>query len=105
MTGLVQEFQFGMSWGAYLRLVGNIFGALLAMGGLAAFFLESTFLGLWLFGRDKLPRRIHLATIWAVSAGASAPRVRSRIPAKRASERASAGCHPDAPAFPAGHGA
>ena len=69
VTGLVQEFQFGMDWGAYSRLVGNIFGAPLAMEGLAAFFLESTFLGLWLFGWDKLPRRIHLATIWAVSAG------------------------------------
>jgi len=69
VTGIVQEFQFGMNWSAYSRLVGNIFGAPLAMEGLAAFFLESTFLGLWLFGWDKLPRRIHLATIWAVSAG------------------------------------
>jgi cytochrome d ubiquinol oxidase subunit I len=69
VTGLVQEFQFGMDWGAYSRLVGNVFGAPLAMEGLAAFFLESTFLGLWLFGWDKLPRRVHLATIWAVSAG------------------------------------
>src|SRR6266581_7545467 len=69
VTGIVQEFQFGMNWGAYSRLVGNIFGAPLAMEGLAAFFLESTFLGLWLFGWDKLPRRIHLATIWAVSLG------------------------------------
>src|ERR1700721_1811048 len=69
VTGLVQEFQFGMDWGACSRLVGNIFGAPLAMEGLAAFFLESTFLGLWLFGWDKLPRRVHLATIWAVSFG------------------------------------
>jgi cytochrome bd ubiquinol oxidase subunit I len=69
VTGLVQEFEFGMNWGAYSRLVGNVFGAPLAMEGLAAFFLESTFLGLWLFGWDKLPRRIHLLTIWAVSAG------------------------------------
>jgi len=69
VTGLVQEFQFGMDWGAYSRLVGNIFGAPLAMEGLAAFFLESTFLGLWLFGWDKLPRLIHLLTIWAVSLG------------------------------------
>ncbi|MBO0814608.1 MAG: cytochrome ubiquinol oxidase subunit I [Actinobacteria bacterium] len=69
VTGLVQEFQFGMDWGAYSRLVGNIFGAPLAMEGLAAFFLESTFLGLWLFGWDKLPPRVHLATIWAVSLG------------------------------------
>jgi cytochrome d ubiquinol oxidase subunit I len=69
VTGLVQEFQFGMNWSAYSRLVGNIFGAPLAMEGLGAFFLESTFLGLWLFGWDKLPRRLHLLTIWAVAAG------------------------------------
>jgi cytochrome d ubiquinol oxidase subunit I len=71
VTGLVQEFEFGMNWGAYSRLVGNIFGAPLAMEGLGAFFLESTFLGLWLFGWDKLPRRIHLLTIWAVSLGSA----------------------------------
>jgi cytochrome d ubiquinol oxidase subunit I len=69
VTGLVQEFQFGMNWGAYSRLVGNIFGAPLAMEGLAAFFLESTFLGLWLFGWNKLSRRVHLATIWLVAFG------------------------------------
>jgi len=69
VTGLVQEFQFGMNWGAYSKLVGNIFGPPLAMEGLAAFFLESTFLGLWLFGWDKLPRRVHLLTIWAVAFG------------------------------------
>ena len=69
VTGLVQEFEFGMNWSAYSRLVGNIFGAPLAMEGLAAFFLESTFLGLWLFGWDKLSRRVHLATIWLVSLG------------------------------------
>src|SRR6201982_2299833 len=69
VTGLVQEFEFGMNWSSYSRLVGNIFGAPLAMEGLAAFFLESTFLGLWLFGWDKLSRRVHLATIWAVAAG------------------------------------
>jgi len=60
-----------MDWGAYSRLVGNVFGAPLAMEGLAAFFLESTFLGLWLFGWDKLPRRVHLAAIWAVAAGSA----------------------------------
>jgi cytochrome bd ubiquinol oxidase subunit I len=70
VTGLVQEFQFGMNWSAYSRLVGNVFGAPLAMEGLAAFFLESTFLGLWLFGWDKLSRRVHLATIWLVAFGA-----------------------------------
>jgi cytochrome bd ubiquinol oxidase subunit I len=69
VTGLVQEFQFGMNWSAYSRLVGNIFGAPLAMEGLAAFFLESTFLGLWLFGWDKLSRRVHLTTIWLVFLG------------------------------------
>ncbi len=70
VTGLVQEFQFGMDWSAYSRTVGDVFGAPLAMEGLAAFFLESTFLGLWLFGWDRLPRRLHLATIWLVAAGA-----------------------------------
>jgi cytochrome d ubiquinol oxidase subunit I len=70
VTGLVQEFEFGMNWSAYSRLVGNVFGAPLAMEGLAAFFLESTFLGLWLFGWDKLSRRVHLATIWLVAIGA-----------------------------------
>jgi cytochrome d ubiquinol oxidase subunit I len=69
VTGLVQEFEFGMNWSAYSRLVGDVFGAPLAMEGLAAFFLESTFLGLWLFGWDKLSRRVHLMAIWAVAAG------------------------------------
>ncbi|HEX6450687.1 MAG TPA: cytochrome ubiquinol oxidase subunit I [Trebonia sp.] len=69
VTGLVQEFEFGMNWGAYSKLVGNVFGAPLAMEGLAAFFLESTFLGLWLFGWDKLSPRLHLATIWLVALG------------------------------------
>ncbi len=69
VTGLVQEFEFGMNWSTYSRFVGGVFGAPLAMEGLAAFFLESTFLGLWLFGWDRLPRRVHLATIWAVAIG------------------------------------
>jgi cytochrome d ubiquinol oxidase subunit I len=69
VTGLVQEFQFGMNWSSYSRFVGDVFGAPLAMEGLAAFFLESVFLGLWLFGWNRLPRRIHLATIWAVAVG------------------------------------
>lgn len=68
-TGLVQEFQFGMAWSAYSRYVGDVFGAPLAMEGLAAFFLESTFLGLWIFGWDHLPRKLHLATIWLVFVG------------------------------------
>src|SRR5207302_2286197 len=58
-----------MNWSAYSRFVGDVFGGPLAMEGLAAFFLESTFLGLWLFGWGRLPRRVHLATIWAVSLG------------------------------------
>ncbi|MDI2125055.1 cytochrome ubiquinol oxidase subunit I [Yinghuangia seranimata] len=69
VTGLVQEFQFGMDWSAYSRTVGDVFGAPLAMEGLAAFFLESTFLGLWLFGWGRLPKRVHLATIWLVALG------------------------------------
>src|ERR1700759_5701259 len=69
VTGLVQEFEFGMNWSTYSRFVGSVFGAPLAMEGLAAFFLESTFLGLWLFGWDRLSKRVHLATIWAVSIG------------------------------------
>ncbi|GII54173.1 cytochrome ubiquinol oxidase subunit I [Planotetraspora thailandica] len=69
VTGIVQEFQFGMNWSAYSRFVGDVFGAPLAMEGLLAFFLESTFLGLWIFGWDRLPRRVHLATIWLASAG------------------------------------
>jgi cytochrome d ubiquinol oxidase subunit I len=69
VTGLVQEFQFGMNWSVYSRFVGDVFGAPLAMEGLAAFFLESVFLGLWLFGWDRLSRRVHLATIWAVALG------------------------------------
>jgi cytochrome d ubiquinol oxidase subunit I len=70
VTGLVQEFEFGMNWSAYSRFVGDVFGGPLAMEGLAAFFLESTFLGLWLFGWDRLPRRVHLACIWLVAVGA-----------------------------------
>src|SRR6476619_7895700 len=70
VTGLVQEFQFGMDWSAYSRFVGDVFGAPLAMEGLAAFFLESTFLGLWLFGWNVLPRRIHPVTAGMVAGGA-----------------------------------
>ena len=70
VTGLVQEFQFGLNWSAYSRFVGDVFGAPLAMEGLAAFFLESTFLGLWLFGFNVLSRRIHLLTAWMVAVGA-----------------------------------
>jgi len=66
-TGIVQEFQFGMNWSEYSRFVGDVFGAPLAMEGLAAFFFESTFIGLWIFGWNRLPRLIHLACIWIVA--------------------------------------
>jgi len=69
VTGIVQEFQFGMNWSQYSRYVGDIFGAPLAMEGLAAFFLESTFIGLWLFGWNKLSPKLHLATIWLTAFG------------------------------------
>jgi cytochrome d ubiquinol oxidase subunit I len=69
VTGIVQEFQFGMNWSDYSRFVGDIFGAPLAIEGLLAFFLESTFLGLWIFGWDKLPRGLHAATMWIVHIG------------------------------------
>jgi len=66
-TGIVQEFQFGMNWSNYSRFVGDIFGAPLAMEGLAAFFVESTFLGLWLFGWGRLSKKVHLVCIWLVA--------------------------------------
>jgi cytochrome d ubiquinol oxidase subunit I len=68
-TGLVQEFQFGMNWSVYSRFVGNVFGAPLAIEGIAAFFLESTFLGLWIFGWNRLSPRLHLATLWIAVIG------------------------------------
>ncbi len=67
VTGIVQEFQFGMNWSDYSRFVGDIFGAPLAMEGLLAFFLESTFLGLWIFGWGRLTARVHAACIWIVA--------------------------------------
>ncbi len=69
VTGIVQEFQFGMDWSAYSRFVGDVFGAPLAMEALIAFFFESTFVGLWIFGWDRLPRRLHCACMWIVAAG------------------------------------
>ena len=71
VTGIVQEFQFGMNWSNYSTFVGDVFGAPLALEALLAFFLEATFLGLWMFGWDKLPRRVHLATIWAAAVGSN----------------------------------
>ena len=71
-TGIVQEFQFGMNWSEYSRFVADVFGAPLALEGLVAFFLESTFIGLWLFGWDRLPRKVHLACIWLAAIGVNA---------------------------------
>jgi len=71
VTGIVQEFQFGMNWSEYSRFVGDIFGAPLAIEALMAFFLESTFLGIWVFGWDRLPKGLHAATIWVVAIGSN----------------------------------
>lgn len=67
VTGIVQEFHFGMNWAEYSRFMGDIFGAPLAMEALTAFFLESTFLGLWIFGWERLSAKLHLACIWIVA--------------------------------------
>ncbi|RIJ76416.1 cytochrome ubiquinol oxidase subunit I [Nakamurella silvestris] len=72
VTGIVQEFQFGMNWSSYSRFVGDVFGAPLAMEALIAFFMESTFLGLWIFGWDKLSPRLHAACMWMVAIGTTA---------------------------------
>jgi cytochrome d ubiquinol oxidase subunit I len=71
VTGIVQEFQFGMNWSEYSRYVGDIFGAPLAIEALLAFFLESTFLGLWIFGWERLSRKTHLLAIWLVAIGSN----------------------------------
>lgn len=69
VTGIVQEFQFGMNWSDYSRFVGDVFGAPLAMEGLLAFFFEATFIGLWIFGWGRLSKGVHLATIWMTALG------------------------------------
>jgi cytochrome d ubiquinol oxidase subunit I len=71
VTGIVQEFQFGMNWSEYSRYVGDIFGAPLAIEALLTFFLESTFLGVWIFGWDRLSKRLHAAVIWLVAIGSN----------------------------------
>ncbi len=71
VTGLVQEFQFGMNWSEYSRFMGDIFGAPLAIEALLAFYLESTFIGVWVFGWDRLPKGVHLASIWLVALGSN----------------------------------
>ncbi|MDY6055523.1 cytochrome ubiquinol oxidase subunit I [Micrococcus sp.] len=69
-TGIVQEFQFGMAWSEYSRFVGDVFGAPLALEALIAFFLESVFLGVWIFGWDRVPQKLHLAALWCAVIGA-----------------------------------
>jgi len=71
VTGIVQEFQFGMNWSEYSRFMGDIFGAPLAIEALLAFYLESTFIGVWMFGWDKLPKKVHLASVWLVAIGSN----------------------------------
>jgi cytochrome d ubiquinol oxidase subunit I len=71
VTGIVQEFQFGMNWSEYSRYVGDIFGAPLAIEALLAFFMESTFLGVWIFGEGKVPEKVHLAAIWLAAIGSN----------------------------------
>jgi cytochrome d ubiquinol oxidase subunit I len=71
VTGIVQEFQFGMNWSEYSRFMGDIFGAPLAVEALLAFFLESIFLGVWIFGWDRLPKGVHAGAMWAVAIGSN----------------------------------
>ncbi|MBC8080393.1 MAG: cytochrome ubiquinol oxidase subunit I [Gorillibacterium sp.] len=69
VTGILQEFQFGMNWSSYSRFVGDVFGAPLAVEALLAFFLESTFIGLWIFGWDRLSKKLHMACMWIIFVG------------------------------------
>jgi len=71
VTGIVQEFQFGLNWSEYSRFMGDIFGAPLAIEALLAFYMESTFIGLWIFGWDKLSKRLHLTAAWLVAIGSN----------------------------------
>lgn len=71
VTGIVQEFHFGMNWSEYSRFMGDIFGAPLALEALTAFFLESVFLGVWIFGENRLPKNLHCLSIWLVALGSN----------------------------------
>jgi cytochrome d ubiquinol oxidase subunit I len=71
VTGITMEFQFGMNWASYSQYVGDIFGIPLAIEATAAFFLESTFIGLWVFGWGKVSKRVHLLAIWIVAGAAT----------------------------------
>ena len=70
-TGIVQEFQFGLNWAGYSRFMGDIFGAPLAIEALLAFYLESTLLGVWIFGWEKLSKKLHAAVMWLVAIGSN----------------------------------
>ena len=69
VTGIVQEFQFGMNWSEYSRFVGDVFGSLLAIEAMVAFFLESVFIGIWIFGEGHVSQRVHLFSIWMAAIG------------------------------------
>jgi len=71
VTGIVQEFQFGLNWSEYSRFMGDIFGAPLAIEALLAFYMESTFIGMWIFGWDKVSKKVHLTAAWLVAIGSN----------------------------------
>jgi cytochrome d ubiquinol oxidase subunit I len=67
VTGITMEFQFGMNWAEYSKYVGDIFGAPLAIEATMAFFMESVFIGLWIFGWNKVSKKVHALAIWLVA--------------------------------------
>ena len=69
VTGILQEFQFGMNWSEYSSFVGDVFGPSLAIEALLAFYLESTFIGIWIFSWEKINKKLHAMCIWLVSIG------------------------------------
>lgn len=71
VTGIVQEFHFGLNWSEYARFIGDIFSAPLAIEALMAFFMESTFIGIWIFGWDKLSKRAHAGVAWLIALGSN----------------------------------
>lgn len=71
VTGITLEFQFGTNWARYSEYVGDIFGSLLAIEATAAFFLESTFIGIWIFGWNKISAKAHAAVMWLVAGAGS----------------------------------
>ena len=71
VTGITLEFQFGTNWSIYSAYVGDIFGSLLAIEATAAFFLESTFIGVWIFGWNKLSKKAHAGVAWLIAFGSN----------------------------------